>query len=479
MKKLKTLILFLIFFIPFIANAQTKIEMSVPTVVNPGQEIYVDITANASESIDQYKMSFTYESSNLELLNIEARDNWNMDSGFTLSSPLNMTFNHVGIAGKTTIARLKFKVKINYEKTSTNLAAESVVKNKDTQTIVNLERVTKKIDIKSTDNSLKDLKLNNETIINFAPNNFTYRLTLPADTSTVSFTAVLNDSTASFKKGFEPKKDLELKYGDNSFEIVVVAAAGAEKKYVINIHREDNRGNNNNLKSLVINANPKLLEFNKNTLEYNIKTHKLTDLEVTCVPEDPKAKVEVIKPEKIIIGKNEVVIKVTSENNLEKIYKVMIDNVDTEIDTTLKNIRIFGLSGEEFKFELGKYDYELRYNKKYNSNLVVKVEYNNSDEAELDNGTLANDIFNLKANGKIRIIIRAKDGTKDVDSIYTITFKSDERLNFYLLLSGVIFIALLGVLIKLYLDIKKTKIKIKQTEEELEKTKRIDVQNTK
>lgn len=477
MKKLKLVIFFLLFFIPSTIYASTTVQITAPDIINPGQEIYVDVVLNSTEEIDQYKMAFIYESSNLELLNVEARDNWAISDSFVLASPLNITFTHSGITGKTTAVRLKFKVRTDYNKSEAVLNVESSVRNKSTQTIENLERVTKKLNIKSTDATLKELKINNELIVNFSPTTYTYRLNLEPEITTVTFSAVTNDSTAKFKKDFEPKKDVELKYGDNKFEIVVVAASGAEKKYVVTIVREDNRGENNNLKSLVINANPKLLNFNKNILEYNIKAYKLKELDITCTTEDPKAKVEIIKPKEVIYGLNEVKIKVTSENETLKEYKIVINNLDKEIDTTLKNIKIYGIN-EKFVFEEGKYDYELLYNNKYNADMVIAPELNSPDEAELDRGTMETDISNLKADGKVRIIIKAKDGTPDVDTIYTITFKSDHRVNFYLILSLIIFFTLLGIFIKLYIDIKKTKIKIEETEKELEKTKKVEIKNT-
>lgn len=477
MKKIK-LLLFILLLIPMTVYGSTKAEITGPNVVNPEQEFFVDVIATSEESIDQFKMTLAYESSNLELATVEGRDGWVIKSSFVLASPLNITFEHDGIAGKTTIVRLKFKVKKDFNKADTNINVESTIKIKSTQTIENIEKAVKLISIKSTDNTLKEIKVNDELLINFSANNYNYRMTVLPEVSVVTLDALTNDVNATFKKGFEPKKDVELNYGENVFELVVVSASGAEKKYVVTLIREDNRGKNNNLKSIVINANPKLLNFNQNILEYNITTHKLTEIDVIALPEDSKAKVEIKKPEKIVIGKNEVIIKIISENKSEKTYKVNINNLDTEIDTTLKNIRIFGID-ETFKFEEGKYYYELLYKEKYNNNMVIKVEYNNPEEAELDKGTMDTDISNLKENGKVRIIIKAKDGTKDVDSIYTITFKSDGRLNFYLLLSLIIFLTLLGVFIKLYFDIKKTKTKIKETEEEIEKTKKIELKNLK
>ena len=81
---------------------------------------------------------------------------------------------------------------------------------------------------------------------------------------------------------------------------------------------------------------------------------------------------------------------------------------------------------------------------------------------------------NLKPGDKVTITVSAKDGTKNVESYYTITFKKDNRINFFLILGLTIFIVLLVIFIKLVLDNKKEKQKIEEKEKEIEKTKRLE-----
>ena len=169
----------------------------------------------------------------------------------------------------------------------------------------------------------------------------------------------------------------------------------------------------------------------KDVLLYTIVTHKLETVEISAEAEDPNATVEIKKPEKLEIGTNKVYVTVTSEKGDKKEYVVEINNLDTDIDTSLKNIELFNCD-ESLNFETGKYDYELTYKSKYTESLVIKPIVNNNDEAV---ATLDKDLTNLKPGEKITITVSAKDGTRNVESYYTITFKKDNRINFFLILS--------------------------------------------
>jgi len=81
----------------------------------------------------------------------------------------------------------------------------------------------------------------------------------------------------------------------------------------------------------------------------------------------------------------------------------------------------------------------------------------------------------FNAGDKIVITVSAKDGTKNAESYYTLTFKKDNRINFFLILSLIIFIVLLVIFIRLVIKSKKTKKEIQETKEKnLEKTKRLE-----
>lgn len=477
MKKIKILLLLLLFVFPLnVLAADNKAKIEAPKMTSKGEEISVSISVTSDTAINGFKGTFTYETSALELLSIENKNGWKQVSEFSKGSPVTLDFTHEnGLTGETTILTLKFKVKEDVAKTSTVLNLEGTTKNESDEMINTLEKVTSQIDIKSTDNSLKDLKLNGKTITNFSPTTYSYSIQVDSTVTTANFEAVVNDKTATFKDKFEPRTGVSLDYGDNNFEIIVVSASGDEKKYEVTLIRQDNRGTNNDLQSLIVNSNPKLFEFDKNTLTYTVTTHKLKTIDIVATPADSKATVKIDKKDELAIGSNEIKITVISESKDEKVYTLIINNLDTEINTKLKNIELFGCD-ETLDFENDKYDYEILYKAKYKDSLVIKPVVSNEDEAVAT--VDKTDLSTLKPGEKVTITVSAKDGTKNVENYYTILFKKDNRINFFLILGLIIFIVLLIIFIKMALNYKKTKkelaLEIDQKQKDLEKTKRLE-----
>ena len=475
MKKIRTILLLisLLFVLPIAVNAEeNSVKIIAPEMVSKGNEMSVDIVLSSDVAVDGFKATFTYESSALELLNYELKDNWKQKGKFSTETPVSFDFSHEnGIAGNSTIITVKFKVKEDVAKTSTQLSIEGTSKVKEDETINTLEKNTVNIDIKSRDNTLKSIKLNGKDINNFSSKTYEYTQLVESTVTTANFEAELNDKTATYKEGFEPKTQASLDYGENKYDIIVVSASNEEKKYTITVIRQDNRGTDNYLDKLIVNSNPNLFSFDKNTLNYTITTHKLESIDIEAVAHDPKATVKIAKdPEKMIIGTNKITITVLSEKNEERVYTIIVNNSDKDIDTSLKNIELFGCD-QDLDFKKDVYDYELRYNSKYRDSLVIKAEVNNPDEAVVN---VEKDFFFFFAGDKITITVSAKDGTKNVESYYTITFVKDTRLNFFLLLGIIIFIVLLVVFIYLFIKNKKQKKEIELKEEELQKTKRLE-----
>lgn len=472
MEKIKRILLILfLLLVPINVFAESKCSIKMPDMISPGGELSIDIIVNNDVAIDNFKATLTYETSVLELLNIENKNSWIDNTEVVKASPLALDFAHNnGIKGETTIATIRFKVKETASKSETIISIDASTRNKEDETINTLDKISKTIPIKSTDNSLSDIRMNGETLTNFSSTVYKYNQIVNSGVTTVTFEATLSDKTAKFKEKYEPKKNAPLDYGENNFEIIVISAAGEEKKYVVTIIREDNRGTNNYLKQLIVNSNQRLFNFNKETLLYTITTHKLEEIDVSAEAEDPSATVEIKKPEKLEIGENEIKVIVTSEKKEERVYTIKVNNLDTEIDTTLKNIELFGCD-ESIKFDKNKFDYELTYKSKYKEELVIKPVLNNPDEADY---SMDKEISNLSPGDKVTITVSAKDGTKNVESYYTITFKKDNRVNFFLILGITIFIVLLVIFIKLVIENKKEKKKIEEKEKEIEKTKRLE-----
>lgn len=477
MKKLKNLLLILVmlFMFPLVVKAEDNmLEIEAPEMASKGDEITVKINLTTALATNEFKGTLTFESTVLELLNVESKESWKQESKFSKESPAALDFSREeSINGKSTVATVKFLVKKDVAKNTTSISIEGTSKTED-GTITTLEKKSSNIDIKSTDNTLKSLKFNNESILNFSPTVYGYKQTVDSTVTIANFEAELNDNTATYKEGYEPKTGESLNYGDNVFEIVVVSAAGQELTYTVTIVREDNRGSDNSLAELIVNGNKNLLEFKKDQLDYTVVTHKLETVDIYAKASDSKAKIDIDKPETLLIGENTVTITVTSEKNEEKVYKITVKNSDKEIDTSLKSLEIFGLD-EDIEFQKDVYDYVVLYKAKYKEDNALTINYtvNNPEEAVVNKDGYKSDLEKLGPGKKVTIEVRAKDGTESATSYYTITFKKDNRINFFLLLFLFIFIVLFIIFICLFFRNRKQKKKMEVKEEELLKTKKL------
>jgi hypothetical protein len=461
-------------------------------LTSPGAKLAIDIKVSSNITFNKYEADLSYETNVLELVGIENKGSWDSRNELTSKSPLSLKFEHDGYSGETTIATINFKVKPDATKAETRVSIVGKITQKsggedDNGTIINLEEASKTIQIKSTDNTLKDLKVNNETVVNFSPSTYSYSMQVDSNVTNAEIGATLNNTTATFVDQFGPR-NVGLEYGENKIEIKVKSASGEDKTYVINITRNDNRGSNNNLKNIIINSGDVKINFDQNTLEYRIKTYKLQKIDVVCETVDPKAKCEVKANATPEVGPNNIEILVTSEDGKTKTYKIVLDNQDRELNVTLKSIQVLA-KGESIElspqFKSDILDYEIKFNPKYSGNLVIIPEVSSKeDEVKYDEALLGSTLENLKVGSEVKIRVYAPDGT---ENLYTITFIKDDRINFYTILFGVILVILLVIFIKLIIDRTKlnknipvtednenVKVYKKESEKELMKTKRLN-----
>ena len=475
-EKIISFLIAILILLPITVRAEGETnDITGPEMSSPGAIITYTISIQSpSATVVQYDGSVTYETSVLELVSIQSEDPWE-GNNVIASSPLDLRFTNSGIvATSSKVAVITFRVKDDVTKSDTIISLSGKLKDRDGNVLPTGEPVSKSISIKSTDNSLKDLKVNGNTVVNFSPSTYSYSMQVEQETTTVNIEATTNSSTASFVEKYGPRS-IGLDYGENKIEIKVLSASGEEITYQVFITRLDNRGTNNDLKEIVINSGKVKIPFDKNTLSYNIRTYKETSVNIVATPVDSKATVKIEKENNLQIGDNVVKIIVVSEDGKEKTYTININNLDRDVDTSLKNLEISGLD-EEFKFDKNTTDYEIIYKVKYKDKLVFIPTINNdADDVQIDKPLLENTLANLKEGSEVKIRVYATNGA---ESLYTVTFVADKRINFFFLLSVVVFIILLIIFIRLIINRKKSNPEepehLVESEEELAKTKRIN-----
>ena len=462
--------------IPYYVSAANN-ELDGVVLASPGDTISYDIKINTTDTVNKYVTTLTYDTVALELVGIDNQNSWTGTNTIG-NSPLDLTFNHSsGLTGENVIAKIKFRVKKDSGKSSAtiNLSAPSITTILDVDGLLSypiksLEKASKTVAIKSSDNSLSDLKVNNKTVNNFKKDAYEYVMQVESSVSQVAVTATLSNANATFVKDFGPRT-VDVNYGENEVVVKTKSESGEEKVYTIRITRVDDRETNNYLKSIIINAGKVKINFNKLVLDYEITTYKLETLEVEVETEDSKAKTTVVVPEEVVYGNNIVTVTVLAESGEEKVYTIKINNIDKEMDTSLKTLTI---EGYDIEFSKDILEYQIRYNPKYKNGLEIYYSQTalEKDGVKIDETLVQKTNKNLVPGSVIQIRVFTPDG---VETMYTITILEDTRLNFFLILGIFILVILIVALLVLLKKIKKNKavdvgIEIVK-EEDLQKTK--------
>lgn len=182
-----------------------------------------------------------------------------------------------------------------------------------------------KNDYRSSNNDLKSLTIEGYELM-FDKERLTYTLIVDNIVTAVNVAALAADEKASVT-GTGTKT---LKIYSNLINIVVTAENTARKTYTVNVVRRDAAGiagdlsRDNKLKSLTITDYP--FEFNPETLEYSIDVENwIESIDLIVELNDPKATFTISNHSELIIGPNEVLVKVYSESAEERIYKLVVN----------------------------------------------------------------------------------------------------------------------------------------------------------
>ena len=279
---------------------------------------------------------------------------------------------------------------------------------------VNISSNTLSLNIRvpSSDNSLKSL-----TIDGTSANINNGKVNLTTDKSVVVIKTVTNDSKAKVSGAGR----VNVKYGTNTYNVVVTAENESKKTYEISISRNDNRDSDNTLKSLTISDGKLNQKFNPDVLEYTLYVLNTID-KITISP--------VLNSEKsnFVFGYGEkeinlsenigvVEIKVLAENETERTYKININKVEKYLSSNT-NLNELSVSGHDINFDNDNnlYYLELNGNESY---LDIKATPEDSDSTVTIEGN-----NELKEDSLVLVNVKSTDGT--VKS-YALVVKQNEK----------------------------------------------------
>lgn len=278
---------------------------------------------------------------------------------------------------------------------------------------------------KSSNNYLSDIKIDNESILEFNKEKSTYNLVVPGATESISISALVEDTdkaviTTNLNNRFN------LNFGSNEIKILVTAENGDIRTYILNIER--NKRVNAYLKDLKIN-DKSITGFSKDKTIYNINDvdYNISTLKVEGIAEDDLAIVEGNGIINLNTGLNTITLIVKAhDTNITEIYKINV-NRKLNDDTGIKGINLAGIpaikDGENYIVTVPNNITQIN-----KSNLIVIV-----NDPKLETDKKANYSFNdielLTTNvNNVVIVVTAEDGSVKNYTLIVTREKSDIAL---------------------------------------------------
>lgn len=414
---MKKFLSFLILFFAFSFNVKAAgLEISMSGVSNINANGSFSVTINATgNDIYGITMALNYDKSKLELTEYTGQSNFTATVGTNIV--LDATSGH---NGNFKAVVLTFKALSSFTPGQSTKISVSNVKGATTSEVFSGTGASKTITVnipKSPDNDLSSLTIDGNKLKDFSKSITSYNLGT-MDKTEIDIGATVADSKANLT-GTGKK---QLKYGVNTFNIVVTAENGSKKTYTIKVTRPDNRSSDNTLSNLSISNLD--LKFNKNTINYNFTAeHSVSSVTISATANDPKATVTGTGTKKLKNYLNKFSVVVTAENGSKKTYTISINRKDDSgnvgklsSDNNLKNLTV---EGYDISFDKNKLEYTLEVDNSVN-NVVVKATASDSDATvEINNINLLSIGSNL-----ITVDVTAEDGNKKTYNLNIIR-KSD------------------------------------------------------
>lgn len=344
-KFLGYVILLFVIFIPVVSKAaNVSVGLECPSAAAAGSTISCSIKMNSDVMVNGVVANYVFSGASYVSFTPQS----GFVSNYSSASGFNIGLNS-GKTGAYTIGILKVKV---------NGSATITIKNLDvSDTNYNsYSPINKSVNVRltSTNNNLGGLTLVGGTL-SPAFNANTTKYTSTINASSVTINAIKGDSYQSIS-GVGKKT---LKYGSNTFNVVVKSEAGTSKTYTIVITRPDSRKNDNYLKSLSVDKGT--IAFKKDTLTYSLKVgNDVSSIKVNAEVNDNTAKfVSGFGPRTVNLkyGVNNILVKVQAENESTRTYTIKITREDNRSSNT--NLSSIRLSDGEINFSKDVTNYKI------------------------------------------------------------------------------------------------------------------------
>lgn len=451
-------------------NASSKLDLDCKEYGKVGEEITCTIIGTSDKLISSIQAKLS-TSGNIEINKFTTNPIWE-GSGENNSLDL---YTEENKTNTFPIGTLTITIKDNSDNKNGTITIEKIYYYDHNFKEIPVSNVYKNIKILSSNNDLKTLSIEGYNITpKFNKDILEYKTTIDSEVITIAASSIDEKATIT---GTGKKN---LKYGKNEFIITVTSEANTIKEYKLIVTRpqslnEDNKEENkkeekpkeeistyeppkeenkkeeeNNspieeenhekigpLKNLSIEGYN--LDFNSNIYEYNIEISNNTNkLNITTIPYSNTTTIEIEGNENLIVGKNEIIIKVNDNNNTIS-YKIYAHKKDDTCQ--VKNINI---ANYNLNFDCNKKDYELEIGLEDSLNITV-IPTNEQAYINIYNNS------NLKHEDIIKISLEV-DGQEYKYNIKIL--KTSFELGELLTNEQIIFIAISLIVVSSYLFIK-------------------------
>ena len=307
---------------------------------------------------------------------------------------------------------------------------------------------------KSKDATLKELTVSKGTLSpKFVPGTTSYTLDLDDSISQISVSATPNDTKAKVS-GTGTKTLAE---GKNIVKITVTAEDGSTKDYTITVYRGKNgetgkpddptptdpsdpkdptggekKTADATLKSLSVSGYTLSPKFSSKTTSYAITVNNnITGLDVTAIPTDENAKVEISGNKNWQVGVNNIKVKVTAVDGTVNTYVVAVTRKDKDgKDTTTKK----SSNNDLTSLIVANGELSPKFSKNVTSySVTIPNEVNKLDLSYVTSDSKAkvtvsgNGNFKVGENNVVTVTVTAEDGSQ---KLYIINVnKSDKESN--------------------------------------------------
>ena len=418
MKKIssKISLIILLLSIPLNKVSASSINISCPDKVTPNQTIECKITGTSDKYISAISAKTT-ATENIEIIKFTEDEIWEGggdSKSFDLYTDINKTNNF-------NIGTLSIKIKNNTPSKIETISINNIYYYDEKFKEIKANNISKDIKILSTNNNLSNLEVSGNNISPmFNKNTLEYKLTTSNDKITIEATPEDENSTIT---GTGIK---DVKYGTNKFSIIVTSESGSKKEYVLIVTRptedkpkeelpkeeskkeptkeetevpkeeptEPEKDTDNKLKTLTITNYD--IEFSSNVYVYNIDIdNNVTQLDILAQTINPTSKISIEGNGNLEVGKNEITITVTAEDNSQTIYKIYANK-----KSGICIIESINILNYDLEFSCNKYDYELEIDLEDSLNIEVIPSDKNTKVNIYNND-------NLKQGDIIKVVINS------------------------------------------------------------------------